>query len=142
MHQHGPSLPTRENRPRLEVADIFRAGGEVYRQTHVLAPEARVVMRAIEVCRTHVLGGHADVCDGCGFTRPAYNSCRNRHCPKCQALTQAAWIERRMQHVLATHYFHVVFTLPHELQPLAMRNRVNSSTSAARRAAHPCCGGQ
>ena len=80
-------------------------------------------MRAIEVCRTHVLGGHADVCDGCGFTRPAYNSCRNRHCPKCQALTQAAWIERRMQHVLATHYFHVVFTLPHELQPLAMRNR-------------------
>ena len=80
-------------------------------------------MRAIEVCRTHVLGGHADVCDGCGFTRPAYNSCRNRHCPKCQALTQAAWIERRMQHVLATHHFHVVFTLPHELQPIALRNR-------------------
>ena len=123
MHQHGANLPAREGRPRLEVADIFRARGEVYRQTHVLAPEARVVMRAIEVCRTHVLGGHADVCDGCGFTRPAYNSCRNRHCPKCQALTQAAWIERRMQHVLATHYFHVVFTLPHELQSIALRNR-------------------
>lgn len=80
-------------------------------------------MRAIEVCRTKALGGHVDVCDACTFARPAYNSCRNRHCPKCQALTQAAWIEKRMEHVLPTHYFHVVFTLPHELGPLARWNR-------------------
>lgn len=80
-------------------------------------------MHAIEVCRTAVLGGHVDVCDTCDFSRPAYNSCRNRHCPKCQALTQAAWIDRRMERVLPTHYFHVVFTLPHELGALALRNR-------------------
>jgi len=80
-------------------------------------------MRAIEVCRTQVLGGHVDVCEACDFARPAYNSCRNRHCPKCQALTQAAWIEKRMEHVLPIHYFHVVFTLPHELGRLALRNR-------------------
>lgn len=107
----------------MEVADIFRAHGEVYRQTHVLSPEQRAAMRAIEVCRTQLLGGHVDVCDACAFARPAYNSCRNRHCPKCQALTQAAWIEKRMKYVLPTHYFHVVFTLPHELVPLALRNR-------------------
>ncbi len=80
-------------------------------------------MRAIEVCRTEILGGHVDVCDACGLARPAYNSCRNRHCPKCQALTQAAWIEKRMERVLPTHSFHTVFTLPHELGPLALRNR-------------------
>jgi hypothetical protein len=80
-------------------------------------------MRAIEVCRTAALGGHVDVCDACAFARPAYNSCRNRHCPKCQSLTQAAWIEKRMECVLPTHYFHVVFTLPHEIGALALRNR-------------------
>ena len=80
-------------------------------------------MRAIEVCRTEVLGGHVDVCDTCGLARPAYNSCRNRHCPKCQALTQAMWIEKRMERVLPTHSFHIVFTLPHELGPMARRNR-------------------
>jgi hypothetical protein len=80
-------------------------------------------MRAIEVCRTAALGGHVDVCDACAFARPAYNSCRNRHCPKCQALTQAAWVEKRMEYVLPTHYFHVVFTLPHEIAALALRNR-------------------
>ncbi len=80
-------------------------------------------MRAIEVCRTPILGGHVDVCDACAFARPAYHSCRHRHCPKCQALTQAAWLEKRMEQVLPTHYFHVVFTLPHELGRLARRNR-------------------
>ena len=107
----------------MEVAEIFRAHGEVYRQTHALSPEQRATMRAIEACRTQVLGGHVDVCDACAFARPAYNSCRNRHCPKCQALTQAAWIEKRMERILPTHYFHVVFTLPHQLLPLALRNR-------------------
>jgi len=107
----------------VEIADIFRAHGEVYRQKHALLPEQRDAMRAIEVCRTEVLGGHVDVCDACGLARPAYNSCRNRHCPKCQALTQAIWIEKRMERVLPTHSFHIVFTLPHELGPIARRNR-------------------
>lgn len=80
-------------------------------------------MRAIEVCRTEVLGGHLDVCDRCGHERPAYNSCRNRHCPKCQSLAQACWIEQRMARTLDTHYFHVVFTLPSELRSLALVNR-------------------
>jgi hypothetical protein len=124
VHPHGPTpLPSGEGRPRIEVADIFRRHGEVYRQTHVLSSEQRAAMRAIEVCRTARLGGHVDVCDACAFARPAYNSCRNRHCPKCQALTQAAWVEKRMEYVLPTHYFHVVFTLPHEIVALALRNR-------------------
>jgi hypothetical protein len=102
---------------------VFRAAGEVYRRTHALTAEEWAAMRAIEVCRTPVLGGHVDVCDACTFTRPAYNSCRNRHCPKCQALAQAAWVDKRMAYVLPTHYFHVVFTLPHELGRLARGNR-------------------
>jgi len=81
-------------------------------------------MRAIELCRTLALGGHLDVCPHCDFERPAYNSCRNRHCPKCQSLAQARWIEQRQERLLATHYFHVVFTLPAELRPLARHNRV------------------
>jgi len=81
-------------------------------------------MRAIERCRTEALGGHLDVCLECGFERPAYNSCRNRHCPKCQSLAQARWIEQRLEHILPSHYFHVVFTLPSELRPLVRANRV------------------
>jgi hypothetical protein len=79
-------------------------------------------MRAIETCRTEVLGGHVDVCVACGYSRPAYNSCRNRHCPKCQFLTQAKWVEERMARILPISYFHVVFTLPAALRPLAKRN--------------------
>lgn len=79
-------------------------------------------MRAIETCRTEVLGGHVDVCTECGFARPAYNSCRNRHCPKCQFLKQADWVEQRMALMLPTRYFHVVFTLPAALRPLCQRN--------------------
>jgi hypothetical protein len=83
-------------------------------------------MRNIEACRTAVLGGHLDVCPdrNCGFERPSYNSCRNRHCPKCQALSQARWIERRIERILPVPYFHVVFTLPACLRPLVRRNRV------------------
>src|SRR5207253_2531253 len=80
-------------------------------------------MRAIETCRTPARGGHLDVCDACGYARPAYNSCRNRHCPKCEALREARWIEARMARLLPSPYFHVVFTLPAELRPLALRNR-------------------
>lgn len=107
----------------MEVADIFRAHGEVYRQKHVLTPDQHKVMRAIEACRTDVLGGHVDVCDACGYSRPAYNSCRDRHCPKCQSLAQARWIEERMQRLLPVHYFHVVFTLPSSLRPVCRRNQ-------------------
>lgn len=107
----------------MEVADIFRAQGEVYRQKHVLTPDQLKVMRAIEACRTEVLGGHLDVCDQCGYERPSYNSCRNRHCPKCQSLTQAKWIDERMKRLLPIHYFHVVFTVPSSLRPLFRRNQ-------------------
>lgn len=107
----------------MEVADIFRAHGEVYRHKHVLTPDQHKVMRAIESCRTEVLGGHVDVCDACGYWRPSYNSCRDRHCPKCQALPQAKWIEERMERLLPVHYFHVVFTLPAALRPVARRNQ-------------------
>ena len=114
-------LPQREQ-PTLEVADIFRAHGDAYRHRHELTDDQWAVMRAIETCRTAVLGGHVDVCDACGFSRPAYNSCRNRHCPKCQSLTQAAWIEQRKERILPSSYFHVVFTLPAQLRGLCRRN--------------------
>jgi Putative transposase/Transposase zinc-binding domain len=115
-------------RPRLEVADVFRRWGEAYREQHALSPEQARAMRAIELCRTAALGGHLDVCDhgggyGCGYERPSYNSCRNRHCPKCQSLAQAAWVEKRKERILPINYFHVVFTLPEELRPLALNNR-------------------
>jgi len=75
-------------------------------------------------CRTASLGGHVDVCDqDCGFTRISYNSCRNRHCPKCQSLSQAKWLQGRKQRLLPTHYFHIVVTLPHELNPLVLQNK-------------------
>lgn len=105
------------------MADIFRAHGEAYRQSHALTSEQLAVMRDIESCRTAVLGGHLDVCARCDHAVPSYNSCRNRHCPKCQGLRQAKWISERQQRILPTHYFHVVFTVPQELQPLALRNR-------------------
>jgi hypothetical protein len=107
----------------LRVAEVFRAHGEAYQQTHVVTAPERAVMRAIVACRTAVLGGHLEACPQCGLKRPVYNSCRNRHCPSCQALKQAQWIAARQQRVLPTHYFHLVFTLPARLRPLALRNR-------------------
>ena len=79
-------------------------------------------MRDIVACRTEALGGHLDVCSKCNSSRPSYNSCRNRHCPKCQSLAQARWIEARIERLLPTHYFHCVFTLPQELRSIAKRN--------------------
>jgi len=118
-----PACPSGKGRPRLEVADIFRAHGEAYRTSRVLTPQQARAMRAIESCRSAALGGHLEVCDRCGFERPAYNSCRNRHCPKCQARAQEAWVDKHVRRLLPTHYFHVVFTLPEELRALVHRNR-------------------
>jgi len=101
------------------MADIFRARGEAYRRSHALSSEQTKAMRAIEQCRTPSLGGHVDVCESCDFRAISYNSCRNRHCPKCQSLAQARWIEDRKARILPTAYFHVVFTLPSALRPLA-----------------------
>lgn len=117
------SSPGGEGRPRLEVADIFRAFGDGYCESHVLTAEQRSAVRAITSCRTAVLGGHLDVCSACGHEVPAYNSCRNRHCPKCQSLAQAAWLEARQERILPTRYFHVVFTLPHEIKSLVRFNQ-------------------
>ena len=108
---------------RWEVADIFRQAGESYRRNNPLPCSHLKVMRAIEVCRTSYLGGHVQKCDTCGFEQHSYNSCRNRHCPKCQTLTKARWVEDRKAELLSVPYFHNVFTLPHELNPLALCNK-------------------
>ena len=110
-------------RPTLEVADVFRRYGDAYRQQHALAPGQRRVMTAIETCRTATLGGHLEQCDTCEHQRNAYNSCANRHCPKCQSLARAAWLEQRTAEVLDVPYFHVVFTLPDAIAPIAVQNK-------------------
>ena len=109
----------------LEVADIFRRFGPAYRQTHAerLARAQRRVMSAIELCRTAALGGHVERCDACGHRRIAYNSCRNRHCPKCQSLARARWLEARQAELLPTEYFHVVFTVPEPIAAIAYQNK-------------------
>ena len=108
---------------RLEVADIFRSHGPSYRATHPLPLQQLKTMRAVEICRTAELGGHVDECEDCGHVKISYNSCRNRHCPKCQFLKKEQWIEARERELLPIAYFHVVFTLPEELNAVALRNR-------------------
>lgn len=110
-------------RPTLEVADIFREHGAVYRETHSLPLEQLRVMRAIEVCRTAALGGHVEQCGHCDYTRIAYNSCRNRHCPKCQNSDRAKWLEARQAELLPVEYFHVVFTVPEQIAQIAFYNK-------------------
>jgi hypothetical protein len=107
---------------RLEVADIFRAHGERFRATHRLCAQQHRVMRAIEVCRTPALGAQAVQCDRCGATELRLHSCRNRHCPKCQRLAKEHWLDARCAELLPVEYFHVVFTLPHAINPLAQGN--------------------
>jgi len=111
-------------RPRYEVADIVRTYGDDYRRHHRLSAAQQKVLSNIALCRTAALGGHLDGCaDKCGYTRISYNSCRDRHCPKCQALSRIAWIEQRLSRLLPVPHFHVVFTMPAELNPLALRNK-------------------
>lgn len=112
-------------KPLLEVADLFRAFGPAYREVHghEMPVRHKRVMRAIEICRTAELGGHVDQCDHCGASRISYNSCRNRHCPKCQSLDKERWLEAREKDLLPTSYFHLVFTLPEGLRPLALRHQ-------------------
>jgi hypothetical protein len=113
------------DRPKLEVADIFRRYGAAYRQQHGASmPSAhRRVMTAIEVCRTAALGGHLERCDQCAYERNAFNSCRDRHCPKCQCLARAQWIQERQSELLDCEYFHVVFTVPEEIASIAYQNK-------------------
>jgi predicted Zn-ribbon and HTH transcriptional regulator len=107
----------------VEVQDIFSRFGEAYRQSHKLPLHIYKAMSAIEKCRTASLGGHADTCDNCGYTKISYNSCRNRHCPKCQTLNKERWIEDRKADLLNIKYFHVVFTIPDTLNPVAYHNQ-------------------
>ena len=109
----------------LEVADIFRQAGPLYReqQATALSRNQRGVMSAIERCRTAALGGHVEQCDSCGHQRISFNSCRNRHCPKCQSLVRAQWLDDRQADLLPVEYFHVVFTLPEVVAAIAYQNK-------------------
>jgi Putative transposase/Transposase zinc-binding domain len=110
-------------RAALEVADIVRQHGAAYCAAHPLPRTQLRVLRAIETCRTATLGGHIEQCGHCPYTRTAYNSCRNRHCPKCQSLARAQWLASRQAELLPVAYFHVVFTLPQEIAELAFYNQ-------------------
>jgi predicted Zn-ribbon and HTH transcriptional regulator len=106
-----------------EVADVFRLYGESFRQNHSLSYAQLKVMRHIEICRTAELGGHVEQCSNCGYERISYNSCRDRHCPKCQTLVKEKWLNDRKAELLPCGYFHLVFTLPHDLNPIILCNK-------------------
>jgi len=117
-----PAHPAPAPRPALEVADVIRACGDVYRASHRLSFQQERVLQAIASCRTAALGGQAARCDQCGTLAISYCSCRNRHCPKCQTLAKQRWLERQCADLLDIDYWHLVFTLPHELNALAQGN--------------------
>ncbi len=114
---------TVSERPRFEVADVVCQFGAKYRANRCLPLEALKAMQHIEDCRTAALGGHMEECDSCGHERPVYNSCRDRHCPKCQTMVKEKWLEARKRDLLPVNYFHQVFTVPHELNPLILANK-------------------
>jgi hypothetical protein len=127
-------------RPRLEVADVFHHHGAAWRQAnagHVSLGQLQV-MSAIEQCRSAALGGHVERCEDCGHSRIAYNSCRNRHCPKCQGAAAQDWLAAREADLLPVGYFHVVFTLPAEISPIAYQNRLSSTTCCSARRQKRC----
>ena len=108
---------------KSELGNIFSLFGEEYRRNHKLPLQQRKVMFAVEACRTSILGGHVDSCDSCNHKRISYNSCRNRHCPKCQNLNKEKWIEKLSCNLLPVKYFHIVFTIPSELNRLCLVNQ-------------------
>ena len=112
-------------RTSLEVADIFRSAGPAYRASHAghLSPASAQGDVAVEHCRTAALGGHVEACTDCGHWRVAYNSCRNRHCPRCQGAAARTWLAEREADLLPVGYFHVVFTLPAEVADVALQNK-------------------
>lgn len=114
---------TAQLQPKLELAEILRQHGADYCTRHPLSPAQARVLRHLTQCRTAALGGHVDSCTRCGFARISYNSCRDRHCPKCQALARAEWLEARLERLLPVPYFHVVFTVPDILNPLFLQNQ-------------------
>jgi hypothetical protein len=125
---HCFTLPVTNNenhtlKPTLEVADIFQRYGENYQRTHAVSHEQKKAIHAIVQCRTAVLGGHIKQCENCGVIDISYNSCRNRHCPKCQTVKKLRWVKQRESELLPAPYFHVVFTLPHQLNTLVLSNQ-------------------
>ncbi len=121
-NDHTESTDT-NGKKKPEVADIFRLYGDDYRKFNSLSYEQNKAMHHIEICRTAVLGGHAEQCDQCEFERISYNSCRDRHCPKCQTLVKERWLNDRKAELLPCGYFHLVFTLPHDLNPIILCNK-------------------
>ena len=117
-HPHGADAA----RTRVELADVFARHGAAYQATHRLVPVQYRAIAAIQACRTEALSGHVERCDSCAALRYHYHSCRNRHCPKCQTLAKERWLAARRAELLPVPYFHLVFTLPHELNPLAQGN--------------------
>ena len=108
---------------RFEMVDVFRRYGEPYFEKDPVSPEQFKVFNLMKICRTSKLGGHLEKCGHCDYERPAYNSCRNRHCPKCQGLAREKWLDARCGELLPTGYFHGVFTLPHLLNPVISCNK-------------------
>lgn len=125
MSSTAPEGTAPAEKPSCELADVFRRYGEAYLNAHPLTPAQRKAVWAIEHCRTAALGGHREWCEACGFERYTYHSCRNRHCPKCQSTATAAWVAARQEELLPVPYFHQVFTLPHELNPLILYSERN-----------------
>ena len=119
---HHDSLAPK-NKQQVELADIFRLYKDDYRRSHPVSYQQLKVMHHIQICRTAKLGGHVEQCDQCGFEQIAYNSCRDRHCPKCQTLTKEKWLNDRKAELLGCSYFHLVFTLPHDLNPIILSNK-------------------
>jgi predicted Zn-ribbon and HTH transcriptional regulator len=115
--------PQPNNKDKPELADILRLYGEEYRRSHSVSYEQMKAMHHIQVCRTAELGGHVEQCSECGFERISYNSCRDRHCPKCQTLVKEQWLNDRKAELLPCGYFHLVFTVPHELNPIILCNK-------------------
>ncbi len=117
------SPPIKMPKPKLEVADILRLHIAEYRKAYPLAPDQHRIVSHLLHCRTPTLGGHIERCTHCGAQRILYHSCRNRHCPKCQHIPRERWLEKRQSELLPTPYFHIVFTLPHELNLITLKNK-------------------